>query len=140
MQEEKIWGTTERTFESRSVTINVLRVKKGGVCSWHYHNHKYNHFHVISGKFQIRHERPDWEIVLESGGSCTVGPGRESLHEFEALEDSVVIETCYVYQGEINQNDIHRLRLGYYKHPDGTREDAPNDGTVEDSPDGSLPV
>lgn len=130
MPEEKIWGTTEKVIVTRTTTVHILRVKKGGVCSWHYHDNKYNHFHLISGSFLIRME--GHILVLDRPGmSCTIGPGRKSLHEFEAQEDSVVIETCYVNEGEINSNDIHRLRLGYYNSPSGTVFYAPDDGTIE---------
>ncbi len=141
MQEEKIWGTTELVFDSFSATVNVLHVKKGGVCSWHYHDRKYNHFHVISGRFAVRF-RPGGKLTqveMLPGESLTIYPGPEHRHEFEALEDSVVVETCFVKdERSIDPNDIHRLRLGYYKHPDGTEEHAPDDGTVEDLPDDSV--
>ncbi len=136
MQEQKIWGTTESVFESRTITIHVLRVKKGGVCSWHYHDRKYNHFHVISGRFAVRVKVNDSyrTFDMEPGEQFTVGPGVDSRHEFEAVEDSVVIETCYVKRGRIRPNDIHRLRLGYYDHGDGKVDHAPDDGTVENLP------
>jgi len=120
--DQKIWGETELVFDSFDVTVHVLRVKKGGVCSWHYHERKYNRFYVISGRFAVRFLFGGLQtgVVLQPGESHTICPGPGHLHEFEALEDSVVVETCFVKdERAIDPNDIHRLRLGYYKSPSG---------------------
>jgi len=131
--DQKIWGETKLLFSNTKTTVHILRVKKGGVCSWHYHDWKYNYFHVISGKFVLRVITYSGSYVtLDLGPDkfVTISPGAKNTHEFEALEDSVVIEICWVTKGRIGLNDIHRLRLGYYKKPDGTEEYAPDDGST----------
>lgn len=134
--DQKIWGETEKVFATSTITVHILRVKKGGVCSWHYHDRKYNHFYVISGELLLRTvlEGMYYPTKLRSGETHTICPGVENRHEFEALEDSVVIETCFVDDvlvRQIDPDDIHRLRLGYYKCPCGWVSGDPLGGTVE---------
>lgn len=136
MVEQKIWGTSELVYISKSTTVYLLRVKRGGVSSWHYHIGKNNAFHVVSGAFYIRVKKGSNynPIYLTAGQDVVVYAGMENCHEFEADEDSVVIETCFNSQGDVDPNDIHRIRLGYYRRPDGTREDATEDRTCEICP------
>lgn len=140
----KIWGTTELFLRAKQMTIHILRVKKGGVSSWHWHERKYNHFYVISGSFQVekinnQDGRYTTVDLVHPGDFCIVGPGVENRHQFMALEDSIVLESCYVEEGEIQEDDIHRLRLGYHTDFQGTVIHAPDDGTVETTTTATAP-
>ncbi|MHA1883060.1 MAG: cupin domain-containing protein [Candidatus Thorarchaeota archaeon] len=104
----KIWGRNEEIFRNDSVSVNLLTLRKGGVCSWHWHRHKYNTFYVISGKVLIRTEYNT--TILESGKSMLVPALLK--HQFEALEDSQMIEVMYV---QYDNSDIIRERAGFLR-------------------------
>lgn len=136
--DQKIWGHTQLVFQNDTTTVHILYVRKGGVCSLHYHDFKYNHFHVVRGKFAVRKrigKASEVWVPLDPEDTFTVDP--KQIHEFEALEYSIVIETCWVPEGKIDLGDIHRLRLGYYKYGKGKIKRAPDDGTVEELHDES---
>ena len=104
----KCWGRNTEVFKNNSVSINYLELIKGGVCSWHFHRHKNNTFHLISGKVLIKTEHN--ETVLEPGNSILVVAPLK--HQFEVLEDSKMIEVMYV---EYCSGDIIRETQGYMK-------------------------
>jgi len=104
----KCWGRNTEIFRNDSASVNLLELIKGGVCSWHFHRHKHNTFYLISGKVTIRTEYN--ETVLEPGHSILVSAPMK--HQFEALEDSKMIEVMYV---EYNQEDIIRETQGFLK-------------------------
>lgn len=117
--DQKIWGETYLVFQNDTVDVHLLKVKKGGVCSWHYHEYKYNHFCLISGKFAVRINgvgecsKSSWmRMILDKPGMFfVVGPGKDNAHEFQGLEDSTVLEVCYTKP--LDPEDIKRLRPGY---------------------------
>ena len=49
----KIWGETSPIFNKNNVEIHRIEIKKGGYCSKHKHEHKFNAFFVEKGKLQI---------------------------------------------------------------------------------------
>ena len=102
----KCWGANTEIFRNDSVSVNFLNLVKGGVCSWHLHQHKYNTFYLISGKVVIRTELG--ETVLNPGNSILVSAPMK--HQFEALEDSGLIEIMWV---SYDQRDIVRLVEGF---------------------------
>ncbi|MHA1289069.1 MAG: cupin domain-containing protein [Candidatus Thorarchaeota archaeon] len=104
----KVWGRNEEIFRNDSVSVNFLTLVKGGVCSWHYHKHKSNKFYVISGKVLIKTEYN--EVILGPGKVLVVPPLLE--HQFEALEDSQMIEVMFV---KYNNDDIIRIREGFLR-------------------------
>jgi quercetin dioxygenase-like cupin family protein len=114
---QKIWGETCEIFRNDTVSVNLLKIKKGGVCSWHFHNSKYNRFHVVSGRIVIRFQYPDCSLstcAVEEGESHGDIPPRV-LHEFEGLEDSVVIETTFVKNDPDDITRVTRVRAGHLR-------------------------
>jgi len=104
----KIWGTRRRILLTSSSEIDLLHIIKDGFCSTHYHATKINRFVVIEGKLKI--DTYYGYIILERGEEFEVRP--PLLHRFTALEDSTVIELAYVESGEIDANDINRIKQG----------------------------
>jgi len=100
----KVWGQTEEIFNNGIVSINHLKINKGGYCSEHFHNRKSNMFFVISGNLAIKidehgidrpmHKTMSDETVLWAGESTTIEPG--VYHQFRALTDVECLEIYYV--------------------------------------------
>jgi mannose-6-phosphate isomerase-like protein (cupin superfamily) len=107
----KVWGDTECIFDINNVSIHRITVKSGGVCSKHYHLHKYNQFFVEQGKLKILVWQKDYDLVdetiLYAGQSTEVKPGL--FHQFIALEDTVAYEIYYV---RLENSDIIRSNCG----------------------------
>lgn len=104
----KCWGSNTEIFQNDIVSVNLLNLVKGGVCSWHFHRHRHNTFYLVSGKVIIRTEFGETELT----------PGKSVLvqapmkHQFEALEDSELIEVMYV---QYCSEDIVRETQGFRK-------------------------
>lgn len=115
MIEGKVWGETERIFRSDNTSVHVLKIKRGGFSSRHRHDFKTNYFYVIEGAVAIRtwREGSDGrdslvdETLLRAGQSTTVNP--LLIHQFEAIEDSRMIEIYITY---LVDPDIDRLDSG----------------------------
>jgi len=97
----KVWGTRRRLLLTDTSEIDLLYVKKDSFCSLHLHNKKINKFTVISGKIQIQSEYGD--VILKANESFEIRP--KLKHRFFALENSVMIESAYVEEGNINADD-----------------------------------
>lgn len=106
----KIWGETEEIYRNSQVSVNFLKIKKGGYCSIHSHKYKSNAFFVLSGKLQITiwidGEMKD-ETVLREGEGTDIKPG--VFHQFKALTDVTCIET---YEARLREPDIERKSQG----------------------------
>lgn len=107
----KIWGTTDAIFTGTYFSVHVIKVDQGGFCSQHYHHRKANHFHVLSGRFQV-HEWPGEQDTpdtteLTAGQSYTVEAG--VWHSFTAMTPCVVLE---IYEAAPIEEDIVRRTVG----------------------------
>lgn len=107
----KVWGLTELIHSNGVLEFHRIEAKKGGFCSKHLHEHKWNGFFVESGKLSIKVWKNDYDLIdetiLEAGDFTQVKPGE--FHSFEALEDSIAFE---LYWAEFNHNDIIRESVG----------------------------
>jgi len=108
----KVWGKTRLIFRNHNSEIHRIEAQKGGFCSKHKHDFKFNKFFVESGKFQIDVWQNDYDLVdstiIGPGESTTVKPG--CYHKFIALEDSVVYEIYWV--AKLDAHDIIRENVG----------------------------
>ncbi len=113
----KIWGTTEFLFSKNNVSIHRICGKKGGYCSKHKHNSRWNKFYVESGILMIEQWNDDIIDVteLKSGESCEVPP--EKFHRFTVVENCVAYE---IYWVELDDSDILRETHGGIKAGDQT--------------------
>ena len=108
----KVWGSTELIEANGALEFHRIFTKKGGVCSKHKHEFKWNGCFVESGYLLIRVWQNDYDLVDET----IVGPGEWTkvkpgvYHQFECIEDAVAFE---VYWAELNNNDIVRETVGY---------------------------
>lgn len=112
MRSGKVWGTTELIEANGALEFHRIEMVKGGVCSKHMHEFKWNGFFIESGKLIVRVWQKDYDLVDET----IIGPGQYTkvkpglYHQFECLEDGVVFE---LYWAEFNHNDIKRETVGY---------------------------
>lgn len=106
----KAWGETTGFFTNAVVSAHHLSIKKGGICSEHYHNHKSNLFYVISGKLEVTiwlGQGSKDITVLGSGQATAVPPGL--WHRFRGLTD---VECIEIYQVFLQEPDLERRTTG----------------------------
>jgi len=109
----KIWGSTCCLMIKNNVEIHRIKVNKGGFCSEHKHEHKWNAFFVETGCLEITIYRHDAgkmiedKTILRAGSSTYVEPGLN--HKFCAIESTVAFEA---YWTELSQTDIIRRNVG----------------------------
>ena len=106
------WGRRVVTRSDSYSVTTILYLDPNKRCSWHYHNHSYNQFYVISGILEVKTDiGPDEQrnfTTITQGQSFTVPPN--VTHEFRTKgEPTIVEEIAYV---EFDKNDIHRKMLG----------------------------
>ena len=108
----KVWGKTEMVHKNGVLEFHRIETKKGGECSKHKHQFKWNGFFVESGKLKIKVWKNDYDLVDETilgpGDFTQVKPGE--YHSFECLEDAVAFE---LYWAEFDHNDIVRETVGH---------------------------
>ena len=104
----KVWGERRRIHLNDKHEIDLLYLKKNSFCSIHSHKNKINRFVVIEGKVDI--ETEFGSITLMKNDTFTVIPSIK--HRFVALEDSTMIEIAFVDIGNIDPDDIERVKLG----------------------------
>lgn len=98
-----------------NVEFHRIEVNKGGFCSKHKHEHKWNAFFVESGCLEVTiyrqgdgtHPAVEDKTILCAGDSTFVEPG--VYHMFHALELTLAFETYWV---ELSQSDIVRVNVG----------------------------
>ena len=49
----KFWGTTRCFFENCSSEVHYIEANKGGFCSRHHHENKWNRFIVLEGALKV---------------------------------------------------------------------------------------
>ena len=111
MQAGKVWGTTELIEANGALEFHRIEMDRGGVCSKHLHEFKWNGFYVESGTMLVRVWQKDYDLVdetiLNAGDYTKVKPG--VYHQFECIADGVAYE---LYWAEFNHDDIVRRTSG----------------------------
>ncbi len=113
MRQGKDWGSTTEFFRNAIVSAHHLEIKKGGFCSEHIHEHKYNLFYVISGELELtiwRDEKMKDMTVVTAGQTTAIPPG--FWHKFRGLTDVQCIE---IYQVLLIEPDIERRTQGGFE-------------------------
>lgn len=114
MMKQKVWGTTEQLFGMNNVEIHRIEIKKGGYCSRHLHEYKFNMFYVENGVLQVSVQENDSSIInptiLYKGQSTVVEP--KKVHIFLAKEDTIAYE---IYWTQMMGEDIVRQTFGGVK-------------------------
>ena len=62
----KVWGQTELVEANGALEFHRIDMNKGGVCSKHKHNFKWNGFYVESGTMLVRIWHKDLFLVAET--------------------------------------------------------------------------
>lgn len=112
MKAGKVWGMTELIEANGALEFHRIEMKKGGVCSKHLHEFKWNGFFVESGKMLVRTWQKDYDLIDET----IIGPGEYHkvkpglYHQFKCVESGVAFE---LYWAEFNHNDIKRETVGF---------------------------
>lgn len=115
--EDKVWGKVFHIFDEITA-VSLLEVKSGFCCSIHKHEHRWNHFFVISGVLKVNFFRksgdsfePWYNRILLTGESIKVSPG--TIHQFEVLGSGRIVEAYWTTDGtEVNLDDIVRYSQG----------------------------
>lgn len=110
----KVWGQTELLEANGVLEFHRIEAVKGGTCSKHRHQYKWNGFYVEKGSLLIRVWKNNYDLVdetvLTDGMYTKVKPGE--FHQFEALADTVAFE---LYWAEFDHEDIERESVGSIK-------------------------
>ena len=109
----KFWGSTRCFFENSSSEVHYIEANKGGYCSRHYHQNKWNRFIILEGmlKITIYKEGGEDVTVLTDGMFSDVPPMVE--HRFEAMENTKALEVYWT--DELDPKDIVRQDVGGMK-------------------------
>ena len=99
MKAGKIWGTTELVEANCALEFHRIEMQKGGICSKHLHEYKWNGFFVESGIMKVSVWQKDYnlvdETILKPGDYTKVKPGL--YHQFECIESGVA---CLLYTSD----------------------------------------
>jgi mannose-6-phosphate isomerase-like protein (cupin superfamily) len=116
MQAGKVWGKTELIEANGALEFHRIEMEKGGVCSKHLHEFKWNGFYVETGQMLVRVWQNDYDLLdetlLREGDYTKVKPGL--YHQFECTQSGIAYE---LYWAEFNHNDIKRESVGTIKIP-----------------------
>lgn len=96
MTTQKSWGTSTLIYHDTNTEVHRACINKGGICSKHYHDFKYNFFFVETGLLIVKiWESNDSykEVFLHAGDKITVEP--KKWHKFLAIEQSNILEIYY---------------------------------------------
>jgi len=110
VKQTKIWGTTNDLFFKNNVEVHRIEIVKGGFCSKHRHEYKFNMFFVESGELEIgiwTNEGMIDKTILKAGEQSAVPPN--VYHKFTANEDTIAYE---IYWTELSPSDIIRETVG----------------------------
>lgn len=104
----KVWGIKHRILDLHNLEADLLYLEKDTACSIHYHKKKINRFILLKGAVSVN---TDLGIIfLEPNLPFDADPNL--THQFQAHEDSILIELAYVKDGDIEENDIVRQKQG----------------------------
>ena len=62
----KVWGTTKLIEANGALEFHRIEMDRGGVCSKHLHEFKWNGFYVESGTMLVRVWQKDYDLVDET--------------------------------------------------------------------------
>jgi mannose-6-phosphate isomerase-like protein (cupin superfamily) len=107
----KVWGREIWIANNNLYCGKILEIRKGRMCSLHFHKLKTESFYLRAGRLRVRiKESADSEVIEEfemSAGQCMdVPPGL--VHQMEALEDAELLE----FSTQHFESDSHRLVNG----------------------------
>lgn len=114
--EVKAWGTTRCIIHNSHYEQHLLEINRGGFCSVHFHQRKWQNLHIISGMLRIRTfneaGRLQCSQLYRRGEFVVCPPGLR--HQFFAPRDCVATEiyTPNTRFDTVDPADIVRLSEG----------------------------
>lgn len=114
--EVKPWGTTRPIIRTPYLEQHVLEIKRGGFCSVHYHEKKWQALYVISGRLRMRTFNQAGKLecshLILRGDHAICPPGLR--HQFFAPVDCIATEiyTPTSHRETLDPADIVRLSEG----------------------------
>lgn len=96
----KVWGEEEWIINTADYCGKILRLNKGYCSSYHYHKEKDETFLLLDGKLRMKIAGKN--LILEPGESVRLKPN--TIHEFEGLENSTIIE----FSTQHSEDDVYR--------------------------------
>ena len=105
----KVWGATRKVFSKNNLQVHEIKIDKGGYCSKHYHQSKYNMFIILEGRLLVTMYGDHFEdkVILLPMQDITIPP--LIYHRFEALDYTHALE---IYWSELHEDDIIREDVG----------------------------
>ena len=106
----KFWGKTSCFYVSETSEVHYIEAVKGGYCSRHHHEKKWNRFVVLEGKLKVILYKNDGEdeTILTDGMFSDEPPMID--HRFEVLENTKALEVYWV--DSLDPTDIVRKDTG----------------------------
>ena len=98
---DKAWGWEEVIVNNDLYCGKLLHLNAGAVSSTHSHRYKHETFYVLRGRVRILVGGNGY--ILWEGQSVGVPP--KTLHRFQGLEDSVIIE----FSTPHSDSDVYRI-------------------------------
>ncbi|MGR3540560.1 MAG: mannose-1-phosphate guanylyltransferase/mannose-6-phosphate isomerase [Hasllibacter sp.] len=115
-REHRPWGGFDRLAEGEGFQVKRIVVRPGGILSLQSHEHRAEHWVVVSGRLRVTLE--DEARDLSANESIYVPRGARHRLENPGAADAVLIEVqTGAYLGE---DDITRYEDAYARAPDGT--------------------
>lgn len=114
----KLWGTSETLLALPGLEVHRIQVVKGGYCSWHKHDSKWNAFVLVEGSLTIERGdeytiQPEREaLVMQPGDLTTLPPGEWHRFVNDSKRQCLALE---VYYPAALSEDIVRGSVGGVK-------------------------
>lgn len=110
--QSKFWGQTQGIFVGPKSEVHYLEIEKGGYCSEHCHEYKWNRFFVIEGELDVIVYRLNGEDIttLRAGQFTDVSPG--VYHKFDCKKDTKCLEVYWIDETNLDPCDIKRKNFG----------------------------
>ncbi len=86
---DKVWGLEHWLVNNKEYCGKLLALKKGAICSYHYHPIKKETFYILAGAILLTVNDIDYLIDNDSSPR-TIEPGNK--HKFEGITDALILE------------------------------------------------
>lgn len=99
---KKFWGGEEWLANNEKYCGKILTLKRGFICSYHYHKNKDETFYILKGRIYIVIEGT--KMILKKGEAIRLAPGQK--HMFASLDKtSKIIEISTHHEEEDSYRD-----------------------------------
>lgn len=108
--EEKGWGSELIIHNDEQYCVKLLRFKKGGKGSFHYHIKKSETWYLLKGKCKVSTITPEWgtKVKFDFLPGQVIHLSCGVPHQVFAEEDSIIVEASTPH----SDNDVYRIAPG----------------------------